>query len=65
MICRMTKEQRECLIELITYIIERKLPGSDVHEMVREVQIKQEFNKLFANESEAEDNNRQSDLYVS
>jgi hypothetical protein len=56
MICRMNRQQREALIELIEAIIDDKAPESGLEESVRRLKLEDDFHKCFENENQDEDN---------
>lgn len=67
MICRMSKEQREALQELIDASVQHGIVR-DNHNAIRRFNAECDFLALFANESRSEDLHKQdktSDLYVS
>lgn len=56
MICRMNKQQRDALIDLIGAIIDDKAPGAGLEESVRRRELEEDFHKCFENENQDEGN---------
>lgn len=56
MICRMNKQQRDTLINLIEAIIDVKAPGAGLEESVRRHELEKDFHVCFENENQDEDN---------